>query len=149
MYFLGGVRTNSATVKANWKNSPIRNELFGPDQTIDTQEGRLLTTDNKRGAAQYRTAASRNIISNQILHQLHAIEKSVKENFSSQVIAAFEAVDTDLHTILLTAEKTIAKHSHIPWSPELHQAYQIWKYKFQCHDFNQRFLCFATYLYVN
>jgi hypothetical protein len=105
-----------------------RNALFGPDQTLDTREGRLLTTNNKRGAAQYRTAASRAIISNQILHRSHKIEKSANENFTPQVIADFEAVDTELHTILLAAKKTIATHSHLPWSPDLHKAYQIWKY---------------------
>ena len=104
-----------------------RNALFGPDQTLDTREGRLLTTTNKRGATQYRTAASRAIISNKILHRLYEIEQSAQDNFTPQVIADFEAVDTELHTILLDAEKTIATHSHLPWSPDLHKAYQIWK----------------------
>jgi hypothetical protein len=102
--------------------------LFGPDQTIDNREGRLLTTTNKRGATQYRTAASRAIISNKILHRLNEIEKATNENFTPQVIADFEAVDTEFHTILLAAKKTIAKHSHLPWSPDLHKAYKIWKY---------------------
>jgi hypothetical protein len=105
-----------------------RNALFGPDQTLDTREGRLLTTNNKRGAAQYRKAASRAIISNQILHRLHDMETVANEHFTPQVMADFEAVDTELHTILLTAEMTIATHSHLPWSPDLHKAYQIWKY---------------------
>eukprot|EP00978_Attheya_sp_CCMP212_P034139 scaffold141687_cov34-Attheya_sp.AAC.6 len=48
--------------------------------------------------------------------------------FSSQVKQEFEEVDTELHNILLDAEKNIAAYSHLPWSPKLHNAYQVWKY---------------------
>ena len=105
-----------------------RNTLFGPDQNVETREARLLSTTNKRGASQYRTKSSESIISNNILRRLQEIEQAALIQFSPQVQKELETVDEELHKILLDAENNIASHSHVPWSPTLHKAYQVWKY---------------------
>eukprot|EP00978_Attheya_sp_CCMP212_P014119 scaffold35882_cov64-Attheya_sp.AAC.4 len=64
----------------------------------------LVSTKNKKGAAQYRMTAS------QIQEDLEVV------------------LDTELHNLLLEAEQQIDVHSHLPWSPTLHKAYQAWKY---------------------
>eukprot|EP00978_Attheya_sp_CCMP212_P028863 scaffold100819_cov35-Attheya_sp.AAC.1 len=103
--------------------------LFGGnDQNLETREGRLLTTNNKHGASQCRIKSSEAIFTNNILRRLHKIEQKALTGFSLQVKQELEEVDTELHNILLDAEKNIATYSYLPWSPKLHNAYQVWKY---------------------
>eukprot|EP00978_Attheya_sp_CCMP212_P000031 scaffold97_cov54-Attheya_sp.AAC.1 len=49
-------------------------------------------------------------------------------NFDEDAKAILEQIDKELNDILLQAEEKIPIHSHIPWSPKLHDAYLIWKY---------------------
>eukprot|EP00978_Attheya_sp_CCMP212_P007209 scaffold16728_cov60-Attheya_sp.AAC.2 len=79
-------------------------------------------------AKQYRQQASTNIISNNILKRALAIEEDAKSGFTTELKTELEKVDADLNKILLDAEGQIATHSYIPWSPELHKAYEVWKY---------------------
>jgi hypothetical protein len=87
---------------------------------VEPRDVRLLSTNNKRGASQYQTKSSKSIILNNILRRLQEIEKAALTKFSP--------LDAELHKILLDAETNIASHSHLPWSPTLHKAYQVWKY---------------------
>jgi hypothetical protein len=97
--------------------------------------------NSKRGTSLYHTVSSQAIISNQILHCLQDIKKQAKEEFSPHVAKALDEVDTELHSILLDAQKTIAEHSHLPWSPELHQSYKIWKHwKIQLSSFKTKLI---------
>ena len=105
-----------------------RKTLFGARQNIEEREARRLTTSNKRGAAQYRQSASNSIIMNNLLKRAQDIETAAKIEFTEEVEEALESLDQELHQILLDAEDNIDQNSQIPWSPQLHKAYQIWKY---------------------
>eukprot|EP00978_Attheya_sp_CCMP212_P031831 scaffold121822_cov43-Attheya_sp.AAC.1 len=48
--------------------------------------------------------------------------------FDADAKATLEQIDKELNDILLQVEEKIPIHSHIPWSPKLHNAYLIWKY---------------------
>eukprot|EP00978_Attheya_sp_CCMP212_P016817 scaffold44420_cov34-Attheya_sp.AAC.3 len=105
-----------------------RKTLFGARQNIEERKARRLTTSNKRGAAQYRQSASNSIIMNNLLKRAQDIETAAKIEFTEEVEEALESLDQELHHILLDAEDNIDQNSQIPWSPQLHKAYQIWKY---------------------
>jgi hypothetical protein len=105
-----------------------RKTLFGAQQSIVEKPARTLSTKNKIGAKQYRQHASIKILSNNILKRALAIEEEAKTGFTNELQTELEKVDADLNNILLEAEGQIGTHSYIPWSPELHQAYEIWKY---------------------
>jgi hypothetical protein len=102
--------------------------LFGKDQVTAERPQRMLSTKNKKGAAQYRTTASQSILSNNILKRAQDIEAQAKIGFTTKVQEDLEVLDTELHNLLLKAEQQIDVHSHLPWSPTLHKAYQVWKY---------------------
>ena len=105
-----------------------RKILFGEQQPIDERASRNLTTSNKKGARQYREHASKEIVSNKIYERALEIEAMATNNFDENAKANLEQLDKELNDILLEAEGKIHIHSHIPWSPQLHDAYQIWKY---------------------
>jgi hypothetical protein len=105
-----------------------RQKLLGQDQNVVTREERALTTNNKQGAAQYQLIASKGIISKNIPQRLKDVEQQSFNGFSPEVIQVLEEIDQELHQILLDAKTKIASYSHVPWSPQLHYAYQVWKY---------------------
>eukprot|EP00978_Attheya_sp_CCMP212_P014043 scaffold35628_cov32-Attheya_sp.AAC.2 len=73
--------------------------------------------------------ASQSIISNNILKRAQEIEVQAETGFTTKVQDKdLEVLDTELHNLLLKAEQQIDVHSHLPWSPTLHKAYQVWKY---------------------
>eukprot|EP00978_Attheya_sp_CCMP212_P031848 scaffold121956_cov25-Attheya_sp.AAC.1 len=100
-----------------------RKILFGEQQPIDKRVSRKLITSNKKGAQQYREHASKTIVSSNIYEIALEIY-----NFDEDAKAMLEQIDKELNDILLQAEEKIPIHSHIPWSPKLHNAYLIWKY---------------------
>eukprot|EP00978_Attheya_sp_CCMP212_P041604 scaffold240595_cov63-Attheya_sp.AAC.4 len=104
--------------------------LFEAQQHLVERPARTLSTKNKLGARQYRKHGSTKIISNNILKRALAIEEDAKMGFTNELKIELEKVDADLNKILLESEGQIATHSYIPWSPELHQAYVVWKYWF-------------------
>eukprot|EP00978_Attheya_sp_CCMP212_P047772 scaffold428280_cov122-Attheya_sp.AAC.1 len=81
--------------------------LFGKDQVAAEQSQRMLSTKNKKGAAQYRTTASQSILSNNILKRAQAIEAQAKIGFTTKVQEDIEILDTELHNLLLKAEQQI------------------------------------------
>eukprot|EP00978_Attheya_sp_CCMP212_P024070 scaffold75064_cov55-Attheya_sp.AAC.2 len=105
-----------------------RSILFEKDQVTAERPQRMLSTKNKKGAVQYRTTASQSIISNNILKRAQEIKAQAKIGFMTKVQEDLEVLDTELHNLLLKAEQQIDVHSHLPWSPTLHKAYQVWKY---------------------
>jgi hypothetical protein len=105
-----------------------RAKLFGALQELAQRPERTLHTKNKLGARQYREQASDKIISNHILRRAIEIENASQTEFPPELQAELETLDSELHHILLEAEKQIATHVYIPWSPELHKAHEIWKY---------------------
>eukprot|EP00978_Attheya_sp_CCMP212_P005337 scaffold11919_cov31-Attheya_sp.AAC.1 len=109
-----------------------RKTLFGPAQNLEERQQHALSTNNKRGAASYREAASQDIREQNILERAKEIERKANIEFTDKVIEDLEQLDTDLNNILLSAETKIEKHTHHPWSPKLHKAYkmlQYWKIK--------------------
>lgn len=105
-----------------------RKILFGQAQNLEERQQRALSTNNKRGAASYREAASQDIREYNLLERAKEIERNATTAFTDQVIEDLEQLDTDLNNILLSAESKIEKHTHYPWSPKLHKAYKIWQY---------------------
>eukprot|EP00978_Attheya_sp_CCMP212_P033265 scaffold133477_cov48-Attheya_sp.AAC.1 len=104
-----------------------RKILFG-EQPIDKRASRKLITSNKKGARQYREHASKTIVSSNIYERALEIEAMSVTNFDEDAKAMLEQIDKELNDILLQVEEKIPIHSHIPWSPKLHNAYLIWKY---------------------
>ena len=84
-----------------------RGILFGKDQVTAERPQRMLSTKNKKGAAQYRTTASQSIISNNILKRAKEIEAQAKIGFTTKVQEDLEVLDTELHNLLLKAEQQI------------------------------------------
>jgi hypothetical protein len=105
-----------------------RNSLYGQTHELEERQQRLLTTHNKRGAQTYREAASQAIREHNIIERIKDIETRANIEFTDEVIAELEQLDTDFHHILLSAETKIEKHTHLPWSPILHKAFKVWQY---------------------
>jgi hypothetical protein len=105
-----------------------RKSLLGARHELAERPARLLTTKDPKGAAKYQSEASGKIRSNPIYHRLVEIERYAQDEFTPSLKQAFEQVDNELHTILIDAENVIDKQNHLPWSPPLHSAYQIWLY---------------------
>lgn len=88
---------------------------------------RTIRSSNAQHVLQFLTALEKtNITESLLLLSNNLLTSTVEWNTESSKI--FEQLDTDFTNLLLDAEKTLPLSRNQPWSPELHEAFQIYTY---------------------